>query len=153
MGIVKSVSKRAEKGAAGWWRLFYARKGAAGMIEKIADFIFKNWRMLILIYAAGAAVTFSAVSLFALWIIRKERKESELYPDEYYLYEDTGGPAGLAAAFFIGLFIACISAVLWPGIPLVILAELFLEKVASRFPELMGNLTDDQEENKRAENE
>lgn len=133
--------------------LFLCRKGAAGMIEKITDFIFKNWRMLILIYAAGAAVAFSVISFFTLWIIRRERKESELYPDEYYLYDDTGGPAGLAVAFLIGLFIACISAVLWPGIPLVILAELFLEKVASRFPGLMGNLTDDQEENQGAEND
>lgn len=127
---------------------FLCRKGAAGMIGKITDFIFKNWRTLISIYAAGAAVTFSVISIFALWVIRKERKESELYPDEYYLHDDTGGPAGLAVAFFVGLFIACISAVLWPGIPLVILAELFLEKVASRFPGLMGNLSDDQEENK-----
>lgn len=116
------------------------------MIGKITKFIFKNWRMLVLIYATGAAIAFSAVSLFVFWIIRKERRERELYPDEY-LYDDAGGPVGMAVIFLIGLFIACISAVLWPGIPLVILAEIFLEKITSRFPELMGNLLEDQEEN------
>lgn len=83
----------------------------------------------------------------------KKKRECELYPDEYYLYDDTGGAAGLAVAFFIGLFIACISAVLWPGIPLVILAEIFLEKIARRFPGLMGNMLDDQEENQGEEND
>lgn len=131
-----------------WWRFFYAGKGAADVIGEITNFIFENWRILISIYAAGAVVTFSVISIFALWVIRKERKESELYPDEYYLYDDTGGPAGLAAAFLFVLFTACVSAVLWPGIPLVILGVLFLEKIASRFPGLMGNLSDDQEENK-----
>ena len=122
------------------------------MIGKITEFIFKNWRMLVLIYATGAAIAFSAVSLFVFWIIRKERRERELYPDEY-LYDDTGGPVGMAVIFLIGLFIACISAVLWPGIPLVILAEIFLEKITRRFPELMENLLEDQEENQGEEND
>ena len=64
-----------------------------------------------------------------------------------------GGPAGLATAFLFVLFTACVSAVLWPGIPLVILSVLFLEKVASRIPGLKGNLSDDQEENKGAGND
>lgn len=81
-----------------WGRFFYARKGAAVMIGKITEFIFKNWRMLVLIYATGAAIAFSAVSLFVFWIIRKERRERELYPDEY-LYDDTGGPVGMAVIF------------------------------------------------------
>ena len=123
------------------------------MIGKITEFIFKNWRMLVLIYATGAAITFAIISFFALWIFRKEWHQRDLYPDEYFYADDAGGPAGLATAFLFVLFTACVSAVLWPGIPLVILSVLFLEKVASRFPGLMGNLSDDQEENKGAGND
>lgn len=123
------------------------------MIGKITEFIFKNWRMLVLIYATGATIAFSAVSLFVFWIIRKEWQQRDLYPDEYFYMDDAGGPAGLATAFLFVLFVACISAVLWPGIPLVILGVLFLEKVASRFPGLMGNLSDDQEKTRGPEND
>lgn len=109
--------------------------------------------MLVLIYATGATIAFSAVSLFVFWIIRKEWQQRDLYPDEYFYMDDAGGPAGLATAFLFVLFVACISAVLWPGIPLVILGVLFLEKVASRFPGLMGNLSDDQEKTRGPEND
>lgn len=136
-----------------WWRFFYAGKGATDVIGGITNFIFANWRILIFIYATGAAITFAIISFFALWIFRKEWQQRDLYPDEYFYADDAGGPAGLATAFLFVLFTACVSAVLWPGIPLVILGVLFLEKVASRFPGLMGNLLDDQEENKGAEND
>ena len=136
-----------------WWRFFYARKVAADVIGGITNFIFANWRILIFIYATGAAITFAIISFFALWVFRKERKQRDLYPDEYFYIDDAGGPAGIAAAFLFVLFIACISAVLWPGIPLVIFGVLFLEKISSRFPGLMGNLLDDQEENQGAEND
>ena len=136
-----------------WWRFFYAGKGAADVIGGITNFIFANWRILIFIYATGAAITFAIISFFALWIFRKEWQQRDLYPDEYFYADDAGGPAGLATAFLFVLFTACVSAVLWPGIPLVILSVLFHEKVASRVPGLMGILSDDQEENKGAGND
>ena len=136
-----------------WWRFFYAGKGAADVIGGITNFIFANWRILIFIYATGAAITLAIISFFALWIFRKEWHQRDLYPDEYFYADDAGGPAGLATAFLFVLFTACVSAVLWPGIPLVILSVLFLGGVASRFPGLMGNLSDDQEENKGAGND
>ena len=90
-----------------WWRFFYAGKGAADVIGGITNFIFANWRILIFIYATGAAITFAIISFFALWIFRKEWQQRDLYPDEYFYADDAGGPAGLRFCSFMAWNSAC----------------------------------------------
>lgn len=110
-------------------------------IAAFADFITGNWQTIALIYCIGAAITFVLVFAFFMWAARAETKEKELYP-EYY--EDG---LNTASALMMSFIIALGCAVLWVGIPVLLLGVWFYSAIAERFPELMGDMADDDTEN------
>jgi hypothetical protein len=113
------------------------------MIQTIVQFLMNNWRILLLIYAIGALLTFIGVSLFWVWVIRAEDKERELYPEEFM-----DEPGGLALQLMVALITATVAAVIWVGIPLVLAFVLIFDKMQNTFPELMGYMNEDFEEEK-----
>lgn len=119
-------------------------------MNKIAGFILDNWRTLALIYVIGAAVTFIGVLLFFWWICRAEDEERELYRDDYYYPEDMEG-AGTSATMVIALFVAMGCALLWVAIPLLFIGTWVYAKITERFPELMGHMADDFDEEEKEE--
>lgn len=113
------------------------------MIQTIVQFLMDNWRILLLIYAIGALLTFIGVNLFWVWVIRAEDKEREMYPEEF---EDV--PGGLALPLMIALITSTVTAVIWVGVPLVLVFVLIFDKIQNASPELMGYMNEDFEEEK-----
>lgn len=112
-------------------------------MNKIAGFILTNWRMLALIYVIGAAVVFVGVLLFFWWVCRLEEKERELCR-----YEDEA--SGRMTAI-VSLLIAIPCALIWCVIPLIIFAVWIYYEVTERFPQIMGNMADDFDDEEKEE--
>lgn len=97
----------------------------------MVQFVFDNWKIILLIYGIGALITFVGMIWFWIWIIKAEEKEAYLHPDEY---EDE--------SMFIGVAIAIITSVavsiIWMAIPLICLGLLFYNWIVKTFPDLMG---------------
>lgn len=119
-------------------------------MSKVIGFISGNWQTLALIYVIGAAVTFIGVFLFFWWICKAEDEEQELYGDEYYYPEDIDG-AGTAATMAIALFVAVGCALLWVAIPLLFIGVWAYAKITEQFPELMGHMADDFDDEEKEE--
>lgn len=113
------------------------------MIQTIVQFLMENWRILLLIYAIGALLTFIGVNLFWVWVIRAEDKEREMYPEEF---EDV--PGGVALQLTVALITSTVTAVIWVGVPLILAFVLIFDKMANTFPEIMGYMAEDFEEEK-----
>lgn len=109
-------------------------------MNKIAGFILTNWRMLALIYVIGAAVVFAGVLFFFWWVGRLEEKERELCR-----YEDE---TDRRMTVIVSVFIAIPCALIWCVIPVIILAVWVYYEVAERFPQIMGNMADDFDDEK-----
>ena len=97
---------------------------------KIADFIFRNWRIFALVYAIGGTVVF----ILSLVFMRLLAKWAD------YGWKNT------ARVIIVSLFLSVLCAVLWPVIPFAFFGVLFLTEIAERFPSLMGHLADDDSE-------
>lgn len=119
-------------------------------MTRVAEFIMGNIRAIGLIYLIGAAVVFVGVILFFWWIAKAEDKERELYPDDYY-YSDEEVHGYMTV--LLALIIAALMAVLWVGIPIVLLGVWVYTTIADRFPQLMGNAADDFDDEETEENE
>lgn len=113
------------------------------MIQTIVQFLMDNWRTLLLIYAIGALLTFIGTNMFWIWVIRAEDKEREMYPEEF-----VNEPGGLAFQLMVALITSTVAAVIWVGIPLVLVFVLILDKIQNGFPEVMGYMNEDFEEEK-----
>lgn len=115
-------------------------------IEVFCDFLAEHWESAILIYVIVAAIVFAAVIAFFLWVCKAEEKERELYPDDAYYYPDELGAAGTAKTICIAIPIALGCALLWFGIPVILLGVWAYSTITEKFPELMGHMADDDEE-------
>lgn len=112
-------------------------------MSRISDFIFANWRTLALIYTIGALVVFVGGLFFFRWICRLEDKERELCR-----YEDEAR-GRMTAVIYVLVAIPC--ALIWCVIPLIILAAWIYYEAAERFPQIMGDMAadfDDEEKEK-----
>lgn len=105
-------------------------------------FIAENIWTIVEIYVIGAAVVFVGVLLFFFYICRAEDKERKLYPDDCFYQENA---AGTFATMCIGIIVAIGCAILWWAIPILIIALICMYAVSKRFPNIMGNMTDDEE--------
>lgn len=107
----------------------------------MVQFAFDNWQVILWIYGIGALIAFIAMLWFWVWIIREEQKEAYMHPDEY-----------VEGSMFIGVTIAIISsvavAILWVGVPIIVLGLLFYDWTMRSFPDLTRNYDVDEEEEK-----
>lgn len=106
----------------------------------MVQFFLNNWQTILLIYTLIATVVFIIVLAFWVWIIKEEDEEAKLYPEEY---EDTGG-IGFTVA--IALATSAMCAVMWIAVPVVMAFMMLYEWVQKTFPNLMGNMYVDAEE-------
>lgn len=120
-------------------------------MARVTDFLMTNIRTIGLIYVIGAGITLIAVLLFFWLICRAEDKERELYPDDYFYSDETNKAAGTAATMCIALFVGIGCAILWVAIPLLFFGVWIYTEIAERFPELMGNMVDDDDEREMEE--
>lgn len=102
-----------------------------------------NWQTILLIYAIGAAMTFAAVCLFWAWVAKSDTKERELYPEEYDFADEDGG---WSLFIFMALVTATLMALIWWGVPLILLFVLLYDWAQRHFPNLMGRMNEDIEE-------
>lgn len=107
------------------------------------QFFVNNWRTILVIYVIGAILTFVAVCLFWVWVAKTDIKEKELYPEEYDFDDEDGG---WLFFIFMTLTTAILAALIWCGIPLIYMFLLLYERVQRHFPDLMGNMFEDVEE-------
>jgi len=112
---------------------------------KIADFIFRNWRIFALVYAIGGTVVFILSLVFMRLLAKWADYDKENFPDFDYDYPPEGWK-NTARVIIVSLFLSVLCAVLWPVIPLAFFGVLFLTEIAERFPSLMGHLADDDSE-------
>lgn len=107
------------------------------------QFFVNNWQTILLIYVIGAALTFVTVCLFWVWVAKSDAKERELYPEEHDFDDEDGG---WSLFLFVALMTATLMAVIWWGVPLILLFLLLYDWTQRHFPNLMGNLYEDIEE-------
>lgn len=113
-------------------------------MSKISEFIASNIRTIGLIYVAGAAVTFVAVIAFWVWVYITERRDRKEHPEEYYfIYEDGCDDMTAGTIMLMALITATGCAIVWCFIPILLFALWVYATVEEKFPQLMGNMTED----------
>ena len=117
------------------------------------EFITANFRTIAMIYVIVGVLTFIAVIAFFYFICKAEDKERELYSDDDYYYpeDDERRAAGTAATMLIGFVIALGCAVLWWGIPLLLIGVYVYGAITSKFPTIAGHVVDDDESEEETE--
>lgn len=104
------------------------------------QFIMNNWHTILLIYTVIAVIVVIAMAVFWVWVIKADDKEREMFPEEY---EDMGDgilPIGMAIFTSVGC------ALLWIFIPVLLVGLLFYDWIQWGFPNLMGNMYENIEE-------
>ena len=113
-------------------------------MSKIAGFIALNIRTIGVIYAAGAAVTYVAVIAFWVWVYITERRDRKEHPEEYnFIYEDGCDDMTAGTVMLISLITATGCAIVWCFIPILLFALWVYATIEEKFPQLMGNMTED----------
>lgn len=111
------------------------------------QFITSHIRTIGIVYLIIATVVFVAVLLFFWWVCKAEDEERRLYTDdEYYYPDDTDGSAGTAETMCIALMIATGCAILWWGIPLLLIGAYLYGAITRKFPTLAGHTADEEDE-------
>lgn len=111
---------------------------------KIAEFLSQHIHTIGIVYLIVAAVVFAAVIAFFVWIARAEDEERELYTEDEYYYPDEPMNGAETALFVFLMAAGC--AILWFFIPVVLVGVWFYTKITEKFPELMGHMADDDNE-------
>lgn len=110
-------------------------------MSRAFDFIEANIRTIGIIYLVVAVIVFVVVLLFFLWIARAEDKERELYSDDEFYYQ--GETTNMIETILFALLMATGCAILWVGIPLILMGVWIYERITKKFPELTGHMADD----------
>lgn len=106
----------------------------------MVQFFLDNWQTILLIYALITVVVFIIMMAFWMWVIKAEDEEAKLYPEEY---EDTGG---IGFTITIALITSLMCAVFWVAVPVVMAFVVLYDWVQRTFPNMMGNMYVDAEE-------
>lgn len=114
-------------------------------MSKITDFIITNFEIFAKAYGIIAIIVGAAVMLFMIWVVKAEDEERELYGDDYYLPEMEELPSTAETVVFIALLSAGCG-IMWIVIPLLIIGVMLQEKISKNFPELMGKMFEETEE-------
>lgn len=114
-------------------------------MSKITDFVITNFEMLAKIYGIVAIIVCVAVILFMIWVVKAEDEERKLYGDDYYLPEMEELPSTAETVIFT-LMLAVGCGIAWIVIPLLIIGVMLQEKISKNFPELMGKIFEETEE-------
>lgn len=113
-------------------------------MSNIVEFIASNIRTIGVIYAAGAAVMFIAVFAFWVWVYITERRDRKEHPEEYQYYLENGCDDMTAGTIMLmALITATGCAIVWWSIPIMLFALWVYATVEEKFPQLMGNMTED----------
>ncbi|MDD2952532.1 MAG: hypothetical protein PHC95_05130 [Parabacteroides sp.] len=113
------------------------------MLNTIYNFIIGNSETLLIVYGIGAIVGFILTVIFFLWIGHIEDQEREEIP-EYY--EDSYN-AGFSVGYVLTVgVISILAGLLWFSLPLVLSGLWFWEWTRSRFPDLSGDASNEEDQ-------
>lgn len=115
---------------------------------KISELIISNLWMLAKIYGIIAIVVCIAVALLMIWVVRAEDEERKIYGDDYY-YPELEEPPSTAETIVFTILLSVGCGIAWIGIPLLVIGVMVQEKISKKFPELMGKMFDETEEEEK----
>lgn len=110
------------------------------------EFIVNNWRILVLIYVVGFALTFICSMFFLHWVGKAEDEDREAYPEAYP--EELASPCVTWALWFI---MSILLSVMWMAAPLMFMGMWVLDAINRKHPELMREDSEETEEDKESD--
>lgn len=116
-------------------------------MSKIVEFVSSNIRTIGVIYLVGAIIVFVGVIAFWMWVYITERKDRREHPEEYcFILEDGNDDMSAGVILFMALITATGCAIIWWGIPILLIALWVYATFEEKFPQLMGGMTEDIDE-------
>ena len=82
-----------------------------------------------------------------MWVYITERKDRREHPEEYYfILEDGNDDMSAGVILFMALITATGCAIIWWGIPILLIALWVYATLEEKFPQLMGGMAEDIDE-------
>ncbi len=116
------------------------------------EFIMENIRTIGVVYLIIAAIVFTVVFTFFVYVAKEEDKEREMYQDREFYDPDRDGN-GMSQTLLFDFIVAAGCAILWVEIPLLLIGLWAYMTLTKKFQDLSGGLEDEMEEFDKDESE